>query len=944
MLKPTNISLPAKTSKRSFEWYLNSLSSHVFKYGNATHAFADILNFMNNGNCASQLQADQEEFPNIIMPSFIPAKLFRIILACGYTPRFYEIDKDCQFDMNEINGLISPGTKAIFVIHYFGYPAKVEMLRNLADEKNIYLIEDCAHVIYTTELDKRLGTWGDFSIFSPRKMLNLPEGGYLVLNRKLDNFKPTYTKRVNSLYTLSKLLQTRGKYYYLTLANGNDVFSVSKIPDRGYIDYARIQKSQIKNISRLTSFYSKHVNIRTHIEKRQQNYACLYNGIKDFSFFRPLYDDLSKTWTPYSFPVIVQNGYRNLLQMELIKAGISCGAGWPESPFDKRLKKTLALSQNLIEFPVHPFIKKSQLRKILDVCEKFSDLFKKNSSPLIQLENKPDNGNHSGEEVSISTSFNTEDSTVNYQYQKPQDKTVGEDIHAHENELSSYNVSIVVIKTAAEFDNLYAEWEELCEEADVHIFQTFEWQRFWWKYYGEGKQLNLILFYSIMQKNDWHSKSLKAKLVGIAPFFIDEKLIGGIKVLSRLRLIGCGVEKNQSEQCIPEYGVSDYLDIVVRRGYEREVSEALTVYLKEKYLQYDVIQLDEVRPDSAIFKYLLPLLKNSSHKITANKEICPRITLPGTIENYFNRLSSKVRNQLKKIRRDTLNQSLLKIKIAESGQELEKSFNEFVRLHQKRWNRVGLSGLFSDDKYEQFLKDVTNAFLAKGFLYFTSVYSKDDCIAAECAFKYKKYYYDYLKAFDDQSPLAKFRPGKALLLLLIEDAIGNKSEVVDLLRGSESYKFEFTSEWQWIYKVTIRNPVSGYGARYQFFLLMQFINRRKYAAVKEINIVAAHIKNYGFASLIDRYLPAAVKRIKNKLQSPLPRVSSGNLNESKQTCIDSTVKAKQTDKEAFGNNTEKIISPGKKKTASEGKKIPVDNFANGLGEYNESNGYGKNYI
>lgn len=847
-----------KIFKNGFESFVNSLGTQTYKYGNATHAFADILLYLKNEN-NNPLRAQQNGSPNIIMPSFIPAKLYKTILAYNYSPRFYEIDKKCQFDSNEINELIDSGTKAIFVIHYFGYPSKIEVIKKLADEKNIVLIEDCAHVIYGREAGGRLGVWGDFSIFSPRKMLNLPEGGYLILNRKFENFTPSYTKRVNSLYTLSKLLQTRGKHFYLTLTNGSDIFSLSKIPQRGFIDYKRIKKSKIKNISRLSSFYSRVVDVGAHIEKRQQNYTCLYNGLKDLSFLKPLYNDFPVTWTPYSMPVIVKKGYRDHLQAELVKYGISCGAGWPESPFDKLMGKTSELAQNLIEFPVHPFIKINQLEIIIDVCGKFEKNILKESS---YGENKSIQ-KLSGPENSIYFDGNHNNGFI----EKANPETLQSDGNK-ENIFSNTNIKIKVVRENAELENLSAEWESLCEEADIHIFQTFEWQSLWWKYYGEGKQLSIILFY--IDADSQKDKPQGGRLIGIAPFFVDTKYIGGIRILSRLRLIGSGVEKSKSKDSVSEYGVSDYLDLIIHRGYEKEISEVLAGHLKKNFSHYNIIQLDEVCTDSTIFKFLLPLLTGYDWKYNmSRREICPRIIIPETINEYFKQINPKVRCKLKKIQRDCGNQSLFKINKVQSEYELIKSFQDFIKLHQKRWNRLGLAGLFSDNKYKGFLKDVAHAFLKKGHLYFTTIYSSDECVAVECAFKYKNLYYDYIKAFDDQSPLARYRPGKALLLLLIEDAIENKLESVDLLRGGETYKFEFAADWQWIYKVTVNNPVKSYGFRYSFFLLIRFFVQIKRRTVNEFNIMATQIKNYGLPGITIRYIPSAIKKIKNKLYTPV---------------------------------------------------------------------------
>ncbi|MEW6193628.1 MAG: GNAT family N-acetyltransferase [Bacteroidota bacterium] len=822
-----------------FERSVNSFGLKTFSYGNATHAFADILLYMKDKNNNARSNGENS-YPNIIMPSFIPAKLFRIILTYGYTPRFYQIDESCQFNINEINELICPGTKAIFAVHYFGYPAKIKELRELADAKNIILIEDCAHVIPHESVNEKLGTTGDFTIFSPRKMLNLPEGGYLVLNKQFEDFEPSYTERVSSYFTLSKLVQTRGKYFYLTLTNGSDIFNISKIPQRGFMDYGRIQKTLIKKMSRLSEYYSKSVDIPFHIKQRQQNYSYLFNGIKKFSFLTPLYDDSQIDWTPYSLPVIVEKGWRDVLQTELNMLGISCGAGWPESPFDKRLKKTLELSENLIEFPVHPFVIKEQLNKILEVCGKLEKRILKEYSAF---RNVP---------VPVFADSDYTDAMHNYVF-----KGNGEE--KDDAVFKVDDIKIRTITTDEEFDDLGDEWKTLCEESNTHIFQTFEWQRLWWKYYGVNKRLHLLLFYL---QNDFYEE----KLIGIAPFFIDEKYLFGHRVISRLRLIGSGVERSSWKQQVFEYGVSDYLDLIIVNGYEETVANKLAGCLKKKFSLYETVQLDEVRTDSAIFKYLLPHLKDSNlQPEILRSEICPRIIVPETIDKYFKQLKPTVRSKLKKVRRDITGHSFFKINKIKYSRELSASFRDFIHLHQNRWNRLGLLGMFADEAYEHFLEEVSYAFLERQYLHFTTLYSNNECIAAQCTFKYKNTYYDYLKAFNDQSQFAKYKPGKALLALLIEDAIEQKLDVVDLLRGNESYKFEFATEWQWIYKIVISDSSLSHKSRYMLFKLIRLAEQTKRRAINESHLISVQIKNFGITGFTRHYFPALMKRIKNKL-------------------------------------------------------------------------------
>ncbi len=831
--------------QNGFDSYVNALGLKTYSYGNATHAFADVLRYLDG--------TDRLYTPEILMPSFIPAKLYKTILAYGYIPRFYEIDENCQFDPDEITQLIDRRTKAICVIHYFGHPAKVKQLREIADQNNLILIEDCAHVIFGREFGGRLGTWGDFSIFSSRKMLNLPEGGYLVLNKLINGFEPSYSKRVNSLYTLSKLLLARGKCFYLSATNGKDILKISRIPQRGFIDYNRISKSPIKNISLLTSYYSRLTDIRVHIEKRQQNYNYLYDGLKSFSFLKPLFSDASDRWTPYSLPMIVEKGYRDKLQSVLNKSGISCGAGWPESPFEKRFSRTLQLSKNLIEFPVHPFVNENQLNKIFDCCTHFENSTITPEREILFINSS------SNSELTQTYSNTKNSSSVHWQDIKPEYLLNNTFISFNEKKFSNEKIKIEIISTNEGFDNLRTEWETLCDESNSQIFQTFEWQRIWWKYYGKGKHLHLVLFYS---KNIFDVN----KLIGIAPFFIDCISAAGFLLIKRLRLIGSGVNNINCKESMPEYAVSDYLDIIAHKDYEKQVAKALEGYLKETIQDLDIVQLDEAYTDSVICKYLLPSLYHAGlrHHILP-KEVCPRIVLPESLDKYYLQLNSKVRYQLKKIRKDLSDDLSFSIKEIKTRDELEQYFDDFVDLHQKRWKYQGYSGLFNNEDYRKFLKEITHAFLKKDNLYFTIAHSDNECIAAECAFKYKKMFYDYLKAFNDQSPMAKYRPGKMLMISMIDYAIDKGFEIIDLLRGSESYKFEIATEWHCTYKIILFPPENKLLFKYRLFIMILSLVYVKHSFFRELSIIRAHIKNFGITGFAVRYFPRAFRRFKSKM-------------------------------------------------------------------------------
>jgi len=68
-------------------------------------------------------------------------------------------------DPEKIRKAITSKTKAILVVHLYGNPAKVSELKEIAEEKGIYLIEDCAEAHGAEYEGKKVGNFGDIGRF-----------------------------------------------------------------------------------------------------------------------------------------------------------------------------------------------------------------------------------------------------------------------------------------------------------------------------------------------------------------------------------------------------------------------------------------------------------------------------------------------------------------------------------------------------------------------------------------------------------------------------------------------------------------------------------------------------------------------------------------------------------------------------------------------------------
>jgi len=119
----------------------------------------------------------------VLLPAFHCTALVDPVIAYGCSVKFYTVHRDLSLDMDEIAALAHSGASALLFVHFFGYPAPVHELAEIARSFSMKLVEDCTHTLTGTIDDQPVGTFGDAAIFSLRKILPVPDGGILLLNK-----------------------------------------------------------------------------------------------------------------------------------------------------------------------------------------------------------------------------------------------------------------------------------------------------------------------------------------------------------------------------------------------------------------------------------------------------------------------------------------------------------------------------------------------------------------------------------------------------------------------------------------------------------------------------------------------------------------------------------------------------------------------------------------
>jgi len=116
----------------------------------------------------------------ILVPAYHHGSEIEALVRAGLICRFYEARETLEPGADELDALLTPRVRALYLIHYLGFPQDAARWRAWCDERGLLLIEDAAQA-WLASLDGRpVGSFGDLSIFCLYKTFGLPDGSALL--------------------------------------------------------------------------------------------------------------------------------------------------------------------------------------------------------------------------------------------------------------------------------------------------------------------------------------------------------------------------------------------------------------------------------------------------------------------------------------------------------------------------------------------------------------------------------------------------------------------------------------------------------------------------------------------------------------------------------------------------------------------------------------------
>ena len=293
------------------------------------------------------------------------------IVTAGANPIFADVELDSQnISRRTIEAALTPNTKAIICVHLAGWMCDMDPIMQLASEKGLYVIEDCAQAHGAKYKGKPAGSIGHIAAWSfcqDKIMTTGGEGGMVTTNdeslwEKMWSYKD-HGKSYDSVY--NKQHPPGFRWLHDSFGTNWRMMEMQAVIGRIQLTYMPDwTKNRIENADKILKAFD------------HSNY---------FTVNRPTDDYLHAQYKCYVQVNInaLPSGWSRDRIMQFINAeGVPCYSGscsevYLEHAFDntnwrpkERLKNAQQLGETSLMFLVHPTLSEDSIKKTVDAIEK----------------------------------------------------------------------------------------------------------------------------------------------------------------------------------------------------------------------------------------------------------------------------------------------------------------------------------------------------------------------------------------------------------------------------------------------------------------------------------------------------------------------------------------------------------------------------------------------
>jgi CDP-6-deoxy-D-xylo-4-hexulose-3-dehydrase len=286
--------------EKKFSKYIGSKDVVTTNSGSSANLLA--MSALKNEKIENFIKEDEE----VITPALTFPTTTNAVILNNLIPVFLDVEVGTYNIIPEdIESAITDKTKAILLVHMLGNPCNMKKIMKIANDNNLFVVEDCCDGHGSEYNRKKIGTFGDMGTFSfyCAHALTMVEGGAITVN------KTQYAPILRSLRTWGRACACPICYDAL---------------DPNYLCPIRFASKEFENYDKRYLFINIGYNLKllelqgawgleqlkrigNFKEKRTKNFNFIYNILKDYEdlLILPMAEkNSSPCW--FSFPITVR--------------------------------------------------------------------------------------------------------------------------------------------------------------------------------------------------------------------------------------------------------------------------------------------------------------------------------------------------------------------------------------------------------------------------------------------------------------------------------------------------------------------------------------------------------------------------------------------------------------------------------------------------------------
>jgi CelD/BcsL family acetyltransferase involved in cellulose biosynthesis len=317
-------------------------------------------------------------------------------------------------------------------------------------------------------------------------------------------------------------------------------------------------------------------------------------------------------------------------------------------------------------------------------------------------------------------------------------------------------LKVSIISACSEFAGLEEEWEELYRASPLATpFQSWAWLYSWWEHFGKGHELRLV------------TVRYEDLLVGLLPLMLQRQ-----RGFGRLFFVGTGL--------------TDHLDVLLRKGWEDRISEAVRRALKEMD-GWHVVDLQQLRPEAAAWRIFEDWPGPRTHVWQDNFPIIE-------VKRWDEQLMTLTRNH-----RSTARRTLRRVEANQGRWELagiedaKQAARRLVALHREAWRGRSIAPEHLTSRFEAHMQTAIHRMTVRGLGAVSELWQDEKAIVSNFVVFGRDVVGTYLQGAS-QAALQHYQVNSLYIWNALNIAQSRNSSYVDLLRGDEPYKLRWTSK------------------------------------------------------------------------------------------------------------------------------------------------------